>query len=257
MNRDPQYQRVAAGGFTLLELMIVLTLIALMLAIAWPSLRRPLDRSEPQEAARQLVEDLGRARFHAIETGRTMVFRYEPGGTRYEIMPADLLDGRGADRDDDSRDDQYGAEDEQGLPARELEIEGMFDNGVTFRDPAAVDEEPFPAGSALSDTLADEMAETEAVEPLIQSEGQETSWSAPILIYPTGRAENASIELAGSKNYSVTITLRGLTGALTIGPPVYTQVPEDLSEMSQEPPDFSGQQPARPSERLGERGGLE
>ena len=39
-----------------------------------------------------------------------------------------------------------------------------------------------------------------------------------VFIYPTGRAENASFVLRGPDNYSVTVTLRGLTGAVNIGP---------------------------------------
>ena len=52
-------------------------------------MRRPLHRSATQQAARQLMEDLARARLNAIESGRTMAVRYEPGGVRYSIAPAD------------------------------------------------------------------------------------------------------------------------------------------------------------------------
>ena len=56
------------------------------------------------------------------------------------------------------------------MPALELVIEGVLVDEVVFQDPAAADELGMPLDSTLGDMLADEMAETEEVEPLIQDE---------------------------------------------------------------------------------------
>jgi type II secretion system protein H len=221
MTRSPE-DRFSTKGFTLLELMIVLVLLVMLMAIAWPSLRKPLQRSSTQQAARQLYEDLAAARLSAIETGTTMSLRYEPGGYRYWIGPAEMarddeatsssdVELSTASSDSDEREDSF---------RRLRQVEGELADGVVFADPAAIDNE-IPVDSTLSDMLADEMAETEEVEPLIQDELGEVVWSAPIFIYPTGRAENAELRLLDPQGYSLTVSVRGLTGAVTIGPLTY------------------------------------
>ena len=224
-------------GFTLLELMIVLSLLALFVAIVWPSLSKPLSRSWTQTAARQLATDLARARLNAIESGRAMVIRYEPGGTRYLITPADTLSGSGqSSASSESTSDQADASitDDDETPPFELVIEGVLDNDVVFRDPTAIDEDGFPRDSTLGQLLRDEMEETEEVQPLIQDETQEASWSPPTMIYPTGRAENAEFVLSGLDGYSVTVTLRGLTGAVSIGSLIRDQRGEDTSALEED-----------------------
>ena len=233
---DQYLCRFRRSAFTLLELMIVLALMAFLVAIAWPTLRRPLNRSATQEAARQLVEELGSARLDAIETGQVMAFRYELGGSRYWIGPADAmgLDDELPEGDElESVDDELlpesvahesGAEsdssfagDSDSQEARVVPVlAGELDNGVIFQDPAAEEEQPFAEGSTLDSLLADEMAETEEVEPLVQQQDS-VSWSAPVLVYPTGRAENATLVLKGTHGDSLTVTIRGLTGAISIG----------------------------------------
>ena len=218
MFRFPRHDRISRRGFTLLELMIVMALLALMVAMVWPALSRPLQRSATQQAGRQLLEDLGRARLNAIESGRTMAVRYEPGGVRYSIMPADASLDSDDVRVSSSSESDATAQTDSDVPAIDLVIEGRLDDDVVFQDPAAADDLGIPLDSALGDMLADEMAETEAVEPLVQDETAEVGWSAPVLIYPTGRAENGSFVLLGPKGYFLTVTLRGLTGAVSVGP---------------------------------------
>jgi hypothetical protein len=223
--------------------MIVLALLAFLVAIVWPSLRRPLQRSTVHEAAVQLVKDLGQARLNAVETGLTMMMRYELGGSRYLIGPADVVNDPEAEMDEfleedasdlstagaSGRDDEPvktdmpGASsarerDSEGVPLEQLIWQGTLEDGVIFEDPATVQEElDIPLGSALGEMLADERAETEEVEPLVQDDA-ETQWSTPVLLYATGRAENAEIRLSSSDGYRVTVTVRGLTGAVKIGP---------------------------------------
>ena len=56
-------------GFTLLELMIAMAIMATALSIAWPLLRRPLMQNVTQEAAQQVIATLGQARATAITLG--------------------------------------------------------------------------------------------------------------------------------------------------------------------------------------------
>ncbi len=77
------------GGYTLLELIIVLAILTSLLALAWPHVHRRLRRSLPREAALQLKADLAEAREEAVRSGEPWVCRYQPGTGHYQIAPAD------------------------------------------------------------------------------------------------------------------------------------------------------------------------
>ncbi|MFO7906461.1 MAG: prepilin-type N-terminal cleavage/methylation domain-containing protein [Planctomycetota bacterium] len=207
------------SAFTLLELLIVLVLLAFMVAITWPLLRKPLQRSLTEQAARQLREDLARARLNAIESGRAMAIHYELDGGKYWIAPADTATGDEPSFEtlEDERNSRAGDKNGDGAGIQ-LVIQGELEDGVVFQDPAIAEERDTTSGSTLDSMLADHMAETEEVEPLVEDSRSETSWSPAALIYPTGRAENASFLLVGPENYMVAVSLRGLTGAVSIGP---------------------------------------
>ena len=209
-------------GFTLLELMIVMSILALLIGVTWPALRKPLMRSTTQEAARQLVRDVARARMAAVESGLTMALRFEPGGSRYTIAPAEAVSPTQEPGEaDDPR--EYPAEGgSENEPPPLLSFSAEFEYDVVFRDPAAVDNDLMLLDSTLGESLRDEFRQTEEVKPLVDSEESRTEFSPPILFYPTGRAENADFVLAGPDGYSLTVTLRGLTGAVKIGPLKHT-----------------------------------
>ena len=62
--------RESRAGFTLVEVLVVLTVLVLAFSAAWPAVTRPLARTRVTQAARQLVDDLATARRWAIETAR-------------------------------------------------------------------------------------------------------------------------------------------------------------------------------------------
>lgn len=67
-------------GFTLVELLVVLAIIALSLAIAAPLLARHVGGAALNAAAAEIRSALGQARSTAIVEDRTVVFRGDPGG---------------------------------------------------------------------------------------------------------------------------------------------------------------------------------
>ncbi len=231
-------KRPARGtrGFTLLELIIVLAILSILIMMAWPALRRPVTRSVVQQAARQLVRDLARARMAAIDSGQIVALRWEVGGPRYVVEPAESLDDSqdatpAVIEDDDVEAGRMGsngsasggsgtaatATDEADAPAV-VAFVGQLEEPVVFRDPAEVVDEDLPAGSTLKEMLEDEQQEREAVKPLIDSDSADETFSPPVFFYPTGRAENAEFTLQGPDGYRITVKLRGLTGAASLGP---------------------------------------
>ena len=65
------------GGYSLLELLIVLTVLVGLLAIAWPSLSKPLANSDLLAAGNQLRTQLSEARLLAIQSGEPVIVRIE------------------------------------------------------------------------------------------------------------------------------------------------------------------------------------
>ena len=220
-------------GYTLLELMIVLAILVTLLAVAWPNLRRPLGRGLLREAGQQLAQHVSDARMLAIESGQTLALRFEPGGSNYSIMPAEAANlDRESDQlavdglDEDPSATWTQSEEVEPTP---LQIVGTLPHDITFVDPLAdesLDAEMLPG-------LADEFRETEEVtDPLADASLSESSedWSPPILLYSTGRAENAQLLLKSPDGYLMRVTLRGLTGAVTLAKPEL-ETPVDPGEV--------------------------
>ncbi len=67
------------SGVTLLELMIVLIILAGALAIAWPSLQRPLNRVRLDEASQTIREAIDESRQKAISCNKSMLIRLRKG----------------------------------------------------------------------------------------------------------------------------------------------------------------------------------
>jgi len=67
-------------GFSLLELMLVLVVMAGVMALVGPAMMRSLASNEIRDAARQLREQLMEARHEAMDTGQPVLVRLSPGG---------------------------------------------------------------------------------------------------------------------------------------------------------------------------------
>jgi len=73
--RDAPYQ--TPTGFSLLELLIVLAVIAGLMALAWPNLRKPLNDSPLSQAAASLRELFDECRYQAILRSELTMLRVE------------------------------------------------------------------------------------------------------------------------------------------------------------------------------------
>lgn len=71
--------RYRARGFSLLELIIVLMVMVSLLAIAWPSLQRPLRQTTLGEAAQTLRSAIDDSRYQAITTGAPVFVQLRQG----------------------------------------------------------------------------------------------------------------------------------------------------------------------------------
>ena len=77
------------AGLTLFEMLIVLALLATAMAVSWPAVQRLASRQNLAQAAETARIRLLSARIYAIEQGMPYQFRFEPGGSRFCILPGD------------------------------------------------------------------------------------------------------------------------------------------------------------------------
>lgn len=184
---SPFVRGVERGGFTLLEMVLALAVLAAVAAITWPAVQRVYADHAVKQAAERIRVELATARVKAIDSGLAYQFRYEPGGRRFVLMPYE----------------QEMSESGSDLPYKES---GFLEQGLAFYPPDALlsgtEEVPADWFQGLPD--AQELAGA--------------SWSLPLLFFPDGTAQDSGLIVADQKGHVVPIALRGLTGSPTVGP---------------------------------------
>jgi type II secretion system protein H len=78
------------GGYTMMELLFVMAIIAVMAAIMFPHMQSWKRSLETKKAARQIVGALRHTRSLAITTNREHRVDFEPEFKRYRVMKGDL-----------------------------------------------------------------------------------------------------------------------------------------------------------------------
>ena len=69
--RNPQFAiRNRAGGYTLIELMVVMVILVILVATALPLVKRVMDNDRVRETSRQLSAYISMAKVRAVQTGR-------------------------------------------------------------------------------------------------------------------------------------------------------------------------------------------
>ena len=191
-------------------MLVVLAILGLLIGMSWPSVQKLLSRARVKDAAQQVRTELGEARLRAIESGKPQVFRFQPGTGFFEIRPKEeetagpaVLKSALEQMSEENADTEpiSGAEIVDAAAYEKYLPDGMqFIGQEVAKKPAAGDEEEGLAGLSTA-----EMTE-------------QRNWSEPIVFYPNGRTSNARIRITDAERYAVDVSLRGLTGAVRIGP---------------------------------------
>lgn len=192
------------GGLTLIEMMIVLAVMAAMAALTLPAMRAPLDKSRLRAAGRQLQAALAKSRATAIRKAVVMEFVYETGGQRWKIQRTDASLMISKATADSGTSADLGTD----LSASRVVREGVLPDGVRFLSAAEL-----AIQDAAETSVPSESGDEERLDPSV------AAWSAPIHFRPNGRSTDASFTVIGSRDFAVTVSIRGLTSAVSYSAP--------------------------------------
>ena len=213
-------ESIDSRGYTLVEMLIVLAILVMVASLAWPSLRRTMEKSRLESAAQELQQQLNKARTRAIKTGETLQVSWVPGQSSYQIGPVpqhwrSLTPTASGEQALTAQmaDPSLGQDEAQPLPPPQRSFRlpptvffQATDNAATA-DPGESGQpssrtERLPTDSTVGTTGT---LEAELIPP-----GSQT-----LQIYPDGRAQNTAIHLVSDNGYSITVHVRGLTGVAT------------------------------------------
>lgn len=184
-------------GYTLFEMILVLAIIIIVLAIAFPTLEDMYDGQKMLSGTDAVRSHWALARSRAIDEGRPYRFALVPGTGNFRIAPdsGDYWTGGGSTLPDD--------------PANPpLDLCGQLPKGVRFSSAGTVGlGGPVPSG--------DSSMPAEGVDP--------SMWVSTVVFLPDGTAFAAGqedvtvvLEMRGVQPYM--LNLRTLTGVVTVRP---------------------------------------
>lgn len=181
-------------GLTLFEIILVLALMVVIAGVTMPVISNAVTRARLESAGEMVRAAWGKARLAAMQAGEAYVFRYEEGGSRYQIAQLAALSAEGAAELNvlpslSEDDEEYAEADMLRLSKNRLPTEIVFAQGRVATVP-------------------------QAVGPAMASQG---GWSQPILFYPDGTTSDAAVLLANADGETLRVTLRGLTGISRAG----------------------------------------
>jgi len=178
-------------GFTLLELMLTLSILVILASLTLPLMQKPLASQRLRDAAGLVRAKWVATRVKALDSGDVYLFRYIAEEDRFCIE---------ARRQPDTLGDSIWSDTSTGsLQVAELQTrEETLPEGVIF-----VGSETAP------DTRASTIVST--------ADAFEAGATAPILFYPDGTTSTARLVLRNEYGRTIELSLRGLTGVVTIG----------------------------------------
>jgi len=179
------------------EVLLVLTLLVILAAIAAPGLSSGLSRSRIDQAAQQLRTSWAQARLQAAATGQTLKFQCRIGENWGCVGPASMpIDAAAAaaapsdSADADSADAVSAADGSTTAGREQYELsEVIFKQLLVSQQPADQ-----PLGANVADG----------------------EFSAAVFFRPDGTTSDAEVILESSDGRKVRVTLRGLTGSARI-----------------------------------------
>ena len=189
-------------GFTLLEVLLVLAIVAIAAALTWPALEKPLANRRLRSAADEVRTEWCQARTEAMRSGRTYAFRYEVGGDRFYTEPQN----------------ESNAPTSRGASAAGNSAAGGVQSGASTDAARSSDNKTLPKGiKFLGEKTDQSMTPASSSAAKSPSQNQPSGgWSNPIFFYPDGTASDVQLVLICNQSCAVRLMLRGSTATATV-----------------------------------------
>lgn len=194
---------VARSGFTLLELLLVLTIMAVVGSIAIPSLDKLLERQRLRGAADEMRLAWESARLKSMRTGQAQVFQCNIGANSFTVSPLIL-------HDDEANLGDGGTVMSGGVALQTSSTE--FGMSAAAAEPTGkeqtIDEElQFASCIVSGDLRASAVAQSgESAQINLQTVQQS------VIFYPDGTTSTAELKIQNQRGDTVGVQIRGLTG---------------------------------------------
>ncbi|MFV0444466.1 MAG: prepilin-type N-terminal cleavage/methylation domain-containing protein [Planctomycetaceae bacterium] len=203
-------RRAACHGFTLLEVILVLTILLVLASLTWPPLLRYIRERSIREQAHTIRVELNNARIKAIDQGLTYQFRFEPGGRKFVVLPYDRPDtGSGGSTSTSSSTVTTPT-----LTVSVPVLSGTIAEPCEFDVPQVRNAVTHADQAVVTEKLPDEWLTMLPDANLLR----ETSWAPAIRFYSDGTADDATVAVIDDSERRIEISLRGLTGSVQSGP---------------------------------------
>ncbi len=194
-------QRKPAGrprnrAVTLIEVMLVLALMVLFAATAWPLVERSLADQKLRDAADMVRAEWAQARAKAMSSGVAYRFCYTSEQQTYRLERCE----------DVQASDSSSLTQNSATSAASNANESLLPDDVVFFQGEVLDE-------SAQTGAAQQNSESTQVDPRTMEDGLS---DAPIIFYPDGTCSSARLVLRNEYDRAITVTIRGLTAISAI-----------------------------------------
>lgn len=188
-------------GHSMMEMMVVMSVLAGMATLSWPMLQSPLSKLRLQSAAQEVTTELAKARLKAMQSGVAQVFRIQLNTGKFQVMAASDEESD----DDSSLDSMEVAETSSGSDLERSPLTEASDKMPEKRE--------LPCGICFTPPKSDESTDSRKSEEVEDEQG----WTDLAVFYPNGDTTNAVVGLRSNSDMHVDVKLNGLTGIAKIG----------------------------------------
>ncbi|MCC7087062.1 MAG: prepilin-type N-terminal cleavage/methylation domain-containing protein [Pirellulales bacterium] len=194
--------RHAHSGFTLMELLLVLALLAVLGATAWPLATNAFASVKLRNAAQQVQACWDKARVQAISNGLPHVFRFGSDAADYSVAPW--------------YDENAAIETTTPIAANTFTPSTTPPQNPTHDGTATTNRPKLPDGMTFVGIERSGETRSFAADEQLSIAGIAAT-ALPVVFYPDGTSSDAALTITDGKGRYITVNLRGLTGITRIG----------------------------------------
>lgn len=177
-------------------MLLVLAVLVVLAAVSVPVFYRSVRDATLRSAAEQVRTEWNKAHIKAMKSGRIQVYRFQPGGRKFQIEPYTAVDDTV---------DAVNSTSTFAPPPPAPSPDNTNENSRT----------QLPEGIKFLEGMTAEEERAKSVEESMGGGGG--GLSKPILFYPDGVTSDAWLVVVDEHNSAIRVELRGLTGLAILG----------------------------------------